>query len=151
MTRTWIAGFDFSPHAQHAVERAATQLGELGGGRLVVAHVHQISGLSFGPDGMPFSPEFEDLEDTLMVDAKKTLAERLAPLSARFPNVVFDGRIAIGAPAEVLITLATSEHAEQIVVGSHGRRGLERFFLGSIAERVLRLAEIPVLVVKGSA
>ena len=149
MTRTWIVGFDFSAQAMRAVERAADQLSGLGGGRLIVAHVHQLVGLRFGPDGLPFSPEFDDLEDTLVAGAKKTLADKLAPVIERYPALTFDGRVELGHPADVLSALATSEHAEQIVVGSHGRRGLERFFLGSVAERVLRMSEIPVLVVKG--
>lgn len=150
MARTWIVGFDFSPHALRAVERAADQLSVLGSGRLIVVHVHQVVGLRFGPDGLPFSPEFDDLEETLIAGAKKTLADKLAPLIEKYPALTFDGRVELGHPADVLSALATSEQAEQIVVGSHGRRGIERLFLGSVAERVLRRSEIPVLVVKGT-
>lgn len=50
--------------------------------------------------------------------------------------------------AEVLVEHAVREHAGLIVVGSHGRRGVSRAFLGSDAELVARLSPVPVLIVK---
>ena len=51
-----------------------------------------------------------------------------------------------GSPAEELVWLAASINADLVVVGSHGRRGLSRLLLGSIAEHVVRRAGCPVLV-----
>lgn len=53
-----------------------------------------------------------------------------------------------GKPAEAIIQTAAERRADLIVVGSHGRTGLERLMLGSVAERVIVLASCPVLVVK---
>ena len=53
-----------------------------------------------------------------------------------------------GAAAEGIVQFASDLEAELIVVGTHGRRGLRRFLLGSVAEGVIRLAECPVLVVR---
>ncbi len=148
MTRSWIVGYDFSTQSVHALAYAAAQLASLGGGRMLVVHVHQVIGLRFGIDGYPASPDFDELETTFVEQAKRTLAEHVALAKSHYPSIVFDARVELGASAEVLTTIAEREGAEQIVVGSHGRRGLDRFFLGSVAERVLRLARIPVLVVK---
>lgn len=51
-------------------------------------------------------------------------------------------------PAAGISQLAADLEAELIVVGTHGRRGLQRFMLGSVAESVVRLAQVPVLVVR---
>jgi nucleotide-binding universal stress UspA family protein len=53
-----------------------------------------------------------------------------------------------GEPAEHIVQLASHLDADIIVVGTHGRRGIERLLLGSVAERVMRLARCPVLVVR---
>ena len=56
--------------------------------------------------------------------------------------------VEIGDPAEEISLEAKHNPAGLIIVGSHGRRGLSRFFLGSVAERVVRHAPCPVLVFK---
>lgn len=56
----------------------------------------------------------------------------------------------IGDPGTEIAQLAKNEKADMIIMPSHGRSGLSRLFLGSVAERVLRLAHCPVLVLRGS-
>ena len=51
-------------------------------------------------------------------------------------------------PAEEIVALATEVGADVIVVGTHGRRGVRRLVLGSVAESVVRLADCAVLVVR---
>jgi len=84
-------------------------------------------------------------------------SQRKALIEAMLPDVVFDGwsRPAlragarrIGSPAEEILRLAGEAHADLIVLGTHGRRGLSHFLLGSVAERVLRQAPCPVLTVR---
>jgi nucleotide-binding universal stress UspA family protein len=55
-----------------------------------------------------------------------------------------------GVPAEVITRLARRSRADLIVIGTHGRTGLSRIFLGSVARRVLELAACPVLSVHGA-
>jgi nucleotide-binding universal stress UspA family protein len=55
----------------------------------------------------------------------------------------------IGDPVTVILDLAKELNADMIVLGTHGKRGLERLLLGSVAEQVLRKAPCPVLTVKG--
>jgi nucleotide-binding universal stress UspA family protein len=53
-----------------------------------------------------------------------------------------------GVPHEELLALATDEKADLIVIGTHGRGGINRALLGSVADRVVRLAPCPVLTVR---
>lgn len=55
--------------------------------------------------------------------------------------------VELGRPDEVIRDVAARVHADWIVMGTHGRQGFSRFFLGSTAERVLRVAKVPTLVV----
>ena len=55
----------------------------------------------------------------------------------------------IGAPTKELLNLAVESDADLIVVGTHGRTGVQRMLLGSVAERVVRYATCPVLVARG--
>ena len=53
-----------------------------------------------------------------------------------------------GKPHEEILKLADELDVEMIVIGSHGRKGLERAIFGSVAEKVTRMAKVPVLIVK---
>lgn len=53
-----------------------------------------------------------------------------------------------GRPHEAILAYAADAAIDLVVMGTRGRRGLERFFLGSVAERVVRLADVPVLTVR---
>jgi len=57
-------------------------------------------------------------------------------------------RVQMGAPYEEIVRTAEEEHADMIVIGTHGRSGLNRALLGSVTERVMRLAPCPVLTVR---
>jgi nucleotide-binding universal stress UspA family protein len=56
-----------------------------------------------------------------------------------------------GDPGEAIVEAAAAESVDLIVVGSHGRHGVDRFFMGSVSERVVRTASVPVLVARSSA
>ncbi len=100
------------------------------------------------------------LEDSFMT--AKTWAElttagrreaqrRLAPLlaKARKARVRATAAVLEGTPFEEIVREARRRRADLIVMGTHGRTGVARFFLGSVAARVLALARCPVLTVRG--
>jgi nucleotide-binding universal stress UspA family protein len=80
------------------------------------------------------------------------LADRLehetAPLRAENPQVVFEYRVGDGAPAEEILRAAEADRCDLIVMGTRGRRGVERILLGSVAEEVMRRAPCPVVTVR---
>lgn len=87
----------------------------------------------------------------LQARARRQAERRLEILinSARRQGVSAEGRLASGAPAQDILRWARRKRADLIVIGTHGRSALGRFFLGSVAERVVRLSPIPVLTVRG--
>jgi nucleotide-binding universal stress UspA family protein len=68
--------------------------------------------------------------------------------AARAKGISAEGRVLEGNTHDSLLAATRQHEADLIVVGSHGRRGLRRFFLGSVAESVVRTAPVPVLVVR---
>jgi nucleotide-binding universal stress UspA family protein len=64
------------------------------------------------------------------------------------PNVAFEQRMLTGDPAGALVDFAKEEQIDLIVLGTHGRSGLSRLLMGSVAEAVVRRAECPVLTFK---
>jgi nucleotide-binding universal stress UspA family protein len=66
-------------------------------------------------------------------------------------SVGFEHRLVIGSPATAIVYLAEKEKVELIVMPTHGRTGLMRVLMGSVAEEVVRKAKCPVLTVKAAA
>ena len=69
--------------------------------------------------------------------------------AAQKENVPARAFVLSGRPSDAIIQTAQEQKADLIVLGSHGRTGVERLLLGSVAERVIVLASCSVLVVKG--
>ena len=65
-------------------------------------------------------------------------------------GVRYEHRLAVGKPAEEIVRIARKEHVDLIVMGTHGRSGLGRLVMGSVAESVLRQAPCPVMTCKFS-
>jgi nucleotide-binding universal stress UspA family protein len=59
-----------------------------------------------------------------------------------------DARIVQGRPAEEIVRLAADEHVDVIVIATHGYSGFNRFLFGSVADRVVRTAQCPVLTIR---
>ena len=78
-------------------------------------------------------------------DAAQALVRR-----ARGAGVSTNFLVWEGDPGEAIVDAATAEHASLIVLGSHGRRGVERSFFGSVSDHVVRHAPCPVVVVRGT-
>lgn len=57
-------------------------------------------------------------------------------------------KLARGTPHRVILEYATSRNVDLVVMGTHGRTGLDRYLIGSVAERVVRLSPVPVLTVR---
>ena len=97
---------------------------------------------TYGYDPNPFLDGMRD-------SAKDVVARGLA--HGGFPAGTASSAIIDDEPARGIIAEAERRGADCIVIGSHGRRGLGRLFLGSVAENVLRHSPIPVLVVRSAA
>ena len=129
---------DFSPSSDTATEMAV-RLARESGGTLIVLHVQELP-VSFGGGEAYFGPqETEEELRQLMADA--------IPASA---GIHVEYRILVGDAARDIVRIAEEENADMIVIGSHGRKGISRMLMGSVAEAVVRRAHCPVLTVKQS-
>ena len=137
---------DFSTGAEHAAV-AAAELARSLGGTVTLLHVYNPPSLMF-PDGSTFAPTPAQL-----VEASERADEDLAVASRALASRLGDGvdirtATAIGDAADEIVRLADSGRFDVVVMGTHGRTGLRRLVLGSVAEKVLRRATIPVLTVR---
>ncbi|MFB6111884.1 MAG: universal stress protein [Halobacteriaceae archaeon] len=130
---------DGSPPAEAAVERAVELAAELGASLTAVSIVDTMAyGLVDVRSGIAQEALRDEAQDA--VAAVETQAEAA--------GVPCDAGVIDGEPAEAIGTHAGEIDADLIVVGTHGRRGVSRFLLGSVAERVARSAPVSVLIVR---
>jgi nucleotide-binding universal stress UspA family protein len=88
--------------------------------------------------------------EKLNADAREWAQERVAHLTARAKKggIRATGLTPMGDPAEQIVRTARAKRADLIVLGTHGRTGLNRFFVGSVAQRVIASAQSPVVTVR---
>jgi nucleotide-binding universal stress UspA family protein len=100
----------------------------------------------------PTDIDFTMTQRELIVEKDMHEAEKNAKAvkeAAQKEGVAVKAFVLSGRPADAIIETAQEKNADLIVLGSHGRTGVERLLMGSVAERVIVLASCPVLVVKG--
>lgn len=135
--KTILHPTDFSQCSELAF-RLAGSLARDYGARLVVLHVVPVPTVYYG-EGVMVAPPPEDQE---------ALRERLVQLKPRDAKVVVEHQLLKGDAATEIVRVAEETKADVIVIGSHGRTGLARLLLGSVAEKVMRKAPCPVVTVK---
>lgn len=134
---------DFSECAEQA-RALAVRLAKSLGAELVLLHVAVEAPLY--REGLTGMREVRRVFEAQREWAQQTLEERAAEI--RGAGVATVVRLAVGAPHDEIVAAAQDEGADLIVIGTHGRGGLERFFLGSVTDRVIRTAPCPVLTVR---
>ena len=138
---------DFSKASRAAFAKAVTLAGQ-NRAELLVVHVLPLLTPFIGDGYSYVSPKtYETMEAAARRDAQTRLSALLA--KARKAKVRVKGALLDGAPYQAIPRTARSKHADLIVMGTHGRTGLSKLFLGSVAERVVSLAPCPVLTVRG--
>ena len=143
MFRRILHATDFSPASRPAL-RKAVELAKAGRASLLIAHVMPI--LPIMPDAYVAASTYDDLLRGQRAAAKKQLdrlVSRARAAGVRASGVLLD----FGVPAERVVRLARARRADVIVMGTHGRTGLTRALLGSVAARVVSTARCPVLTV----
>lgn len=144
---TILVGVDFSDSSQIAVEHAAN-LARKTDAKLVLLHVASIPSAPIEvPDAIqPTRAEYQRLiEDHLAEDRRRLqeLRERIAGQDTRVSHMIIDG-----FPDEGITQAADQVDADLVVMGSHGRTGLKRMLIGSVAEKVVRISKRSVLVAR---
>ena len=134
---------DFSDCARRA-EEAAMALGRALDAELILLHVSVETPLY--NEGMRGLVDPRKVYEAQREWAETTLAARAAEM--RGHGVSARSVIRSGVAVDEIVKLASEEPCDLIVIGTHGRGGLGRFFLGSVADRVVRLAPCPVMTVR---
>lgn len=142
--RTILLATDFSDASAPAVD-LAVQLAKSWGARLLAAHVYdepRLPELSFAQVRL-----YEEFEKKVKTDAARQLGEVAG--RARAEGVETEELLLRGFADEAIVQVARERVADLILMGTHGRRGAGRFFLGSVAARVIASAPCPVMTIRG--
>lgn len=140
-----LAGTDLSDPALPAVHAAAAEA-KRRGARLHVLHAMEVGVPAWTTSvGLPFGASSVPVPDDAMASMQRLAEESLRALTE---GLDADILVAPGNPASAISKTAETLPAELVVVASHGRTGLARIALGSVADKVIRAAHCSVLVVR---
>jgi nucleotide-binding universal stress UspA family protein len=150
MWKKLLIPHDFSPCAEHAL-RTAVELAKVHGSELALVHVSEL------PANLPLDTLVTPASGTEMVrvdeyttrGARQQLDAIAEPL--RHAGFAVSTLAVTGDVAERILALAAEVGAGALVVGTHGRKGLSRLLLGSVTEKVVRGASVPVVCVRTPA
>jgi len=137
---------DFSSASRAALARAIAEA-RTGGAELLLVHVLSPVTPFIGGDEYMSPRTYTDLQRSMQAYAQKQLDKLVA--KAKAAGVRVRGLLLEGTTAEAIVRAARSKRAGVIVIGTHGRTGLGRLLMGSVAERVVGTAPCPVLTVRG--
>ncbi len=137
---------DLSIHSRHALRHGAAFARQFDA-RLDVVHVIEAIA-AYDPAG-PYQAVLPS-EGDVLPDLKKNIRNKLQDLAEELPLPQENVRVYVGQSPTVpfIVDVATEEEIDLLVLPSHGRTGMERVLIGSVAEKVVRMAPCPVFVVK---
>lgn len=139
-----LIGTDGSELMETVYEHCA-YLAQLTNATVHIVYVLDIAGFA----SVPIDSTWENMYDVLL-DEGKAIAEnaRKAVISHGVNKAAVMTAVLEGHPSSELNTYAENNTIDLIVIGTHGRRGLDRLLIGSVADKVIREAKVPVLVVR---
>ena len=139
-TKTIVFPTDFSTAIDAALPHAEA-LAKSSGARLLILHVEEPP-LAYGGGELYYG---------LPEPSSERILKMLEDVRPKDPAVPFTHRLTMGDPAGEIVRIAGDEGAEMIVLGTHGRTGMTRLLMGSVAEVIVRRAPCPVLVYREMA
>jgi nucleotide-binding universal stress UspA family protein len=135
--RTILHPTDFSEPSQLAFKLASSLAGDYGA-RLIITHVVE-QPIPVAAEGVMMVPVVIDPEP---------LRERLEQMRPEDTKVPVEHRLLEGNPAMEILGVIRDAQCDLVVMGTHGRGGVTRLLMGSVAEQVVRRASCPVLIAK---
>jgi len=98
------------------------------------------------PNGFNY---YDHKAEEIKEHSEAAMSKKMEEVYQKYPNHQFDIALAVDKdPAVLIIEKQQKDQYELVVMGSHGRKGLERLLMGSVAESVLRGADCPVIIIK---
>jgi nucleotide-binding universal stress UspA family protein len=135
-----LVATDGSEHGYRAAN-IALDLGKISGGKVTAIYVADTNRTSHLPDDMLLF----SIRELLLKEGKEALKH--VEDQAREKGVAYEGVVVEGNPGSEIISYAESAKMDIIIMGAVGRTGLDKFLLGSVAEKVVRNSKIPVLTI----
>jgi nucleotide-binding universal stress UspA family protein len=129
---------DYGEAAQRAADLAC-ELARQFRARLTLLHVWSVPTPAYAER---VSLPIEEMQ----AGAQRALEIEAARLRPKFPAI--ESLLIRGQPWSAIVEAVTEHGFDLVVMGTHGRRGVERFFVGSVADRVVRTSHVPVLTVR---
>lgn len=137
--RRILVATDFSEASERALKLACALARDLGA-ELDVLHVCEV------PNYADTGPLPYDVLTPIAAAAQARLDAAMRDIQRHCPGA--KGFLKLGAPWQEILSAIGEARADAVVMGTHGRRGVAHALLGSVAERVLRLATVPVITVR---
>lgn len=134
-----VVPVDFMENTDKLVDYATSMTGKLS------AVIHFVHVVSFPTNdlvmGRPFVTEYED---KILTNAQERMLNLIEDNKKRSPDCT--GEVVVGDPVDQIVEIAEAQKSDLVIIGTHGAKGLEKIMLGSVAERVLKRAHCPVLI-----
>ncbi|USZ72149.1 universal stress protein [Natronosalvus halobius] len=108
-----------------------------------VRAIYVVNAANYG--GLPMETAWDGITDALREEGEAAV-ERVVELAP--DDVIVETQVLEGSPSRVIVAEAQPEKCDLVVMGTHGRGGIDRLLLGSVTERVVRRAGVPVLTVR---
>jgi universal stress protein A len=140
-----VVATDFTSASEPAL-REAIEMAKGNGTELLIAHAY--SPPDFVQAQSVAAGVYEEWDRNLRTEVQ----EKLQPLveKAQKSGVKARGLVLSGAPFEAIAEAARKNKADLVIMGTHGRKGVSRFFVGSVASRVISTAPCPVMTVRAA-
>ena len=137
-----VCALDLSEHSK-AVAEYATMLARMAGAEIVAVYVAptltQYTGFHVPPNTI------DSFVGEIVTGAEKAMSAFVAEY---FADVEVRAEVVVGYAAEEILAVAEKEAADLIVMGTHGRKGIDRILFGSVAEKVVKNSTLPVLTIR---
>lgn len=144
MFERMLVPLDGSLRAERAIP-AAARLARASGGSVVL-----LRGVSLAPEAVPY-PAVDPGTIQAIIDADVAEAKDYVGRMTRLSSLVgvhVATEVIVGQPAATILSVAETQHSDLIVLCSHGYTGMKRWVLGSVAEKVVHHAPVPVLLLR---
>ena len=139
-----VCALDLSEHSKLVAEYA-TMLAKMSGASIVAVYaaptLTQYTGFHVPPNPI------DSFVGEIVSGAEKAMTDFV---TEHFPEVQVKAEVVVGYAAEEILSLAENEDADLIVMGTHGRKGIDRILFGSVAEKVVKNSSRPVLTIRPS-
>lgn len=137
-----LCAVDFSDYSPMVADYANMVAG-CAGAQVLVLYVAPSLSQYVGFHVPPSS--IESFVGEIVTGAEDTMNEFIRE---NFKDINVTGKVVTGYPAEEILTVAEDEGCDMIVMGTHGRKGIDRILFGSVAEKVVKSSTSPVLTVR---